>query len=444
MMAALQPLRRFPERDDIVPAVGRIAASFHSLQREIVRNITPETATFESVVRPWAELENSAQCELGVIWMLQYAAPEKPTQDTVLQARRHWIKEESTWQRCEEFYDLLCAIREDEVAALESEDRMLLQEMRQEYKRCGCGMLSEADKGKLAEWKVAVEDLSMRYQRNIAKERGGLWFSPSDLDGVPQDELVLWWNSLSEDTRPPGMLFIPFSNEGTRTVLTHARRTDTRRRMYLADETRLAENVPLLEEILKARHAQARLLGYESWAEYRIPQRMAKTTDWVEQFLAELKGGLVLVGRKELGCLRHRRRESHPVEDMSMSNVQAETFPPWDVHYYQNLVEMDYKVDHRATSEFFPLDVTSRAMLDVFSSIFGLKFERMPQETLSSDYLWHETVQAFTVWDRKKGGKEFLGYLYFDLLWRENKHPGHRNVTMELVSMAPRNSDTPT
>lgn len=58
-------------------------------------------------------------------------------------------------------------------------------------------------------------------------------------------------------------------------------------------------------------------------------------------------------------------------------------------------------------------------MLGIFASVLGLRFDRIPTEELGEELIWHETVRVFAVWDANDGS--FIGYLYFDLLWREHK-----------------------
>ena len=95
-------------------------------------------------------------------------------------------------------------------------------------------------------------------------------------------------------------------------------------------------------------------------------------------------------------------------------------------------------MDYLAISKFLPLDTTATAMLGVFVFFLGLRFVRIPDEEIGPHAIWHDTVQAFSVWDETDGDDDddasFIGHLYFDLLWRENKFRGGQNVTMECVS----------
>ena len=74
-------------------------------------------------------------------------------------------------------------------------------------------------------------------------------------------------------------------------------------------------------------------------------------------------------------------------------------------------------------------------MLAIFASLLGLRFDSIPAERLTEDVIWHDTVRGFSVWDTKDDC--FVGYLYFDLLWRENKYRGNQSVNVQCVFVPP-------
>jgi metallopeptidase MepB len=73
--------------------------------------------------------------------------------------------------------------------------------------------------------------------------------------------------------------------------------------------------------------------------------------------------------------------------------------------------------------------------LGVFASLLGIRFDRI--QDVDAMNVWHDSVQVFSVWDGTGTDADFMGYLYFDLLWRENKYRGNHNVTMEQGYLKP-------
>lgn len=96
-----------------------------------------------------------------------------------------------------------------------------------------------------------------------------------------------------------GKLFISFSRANIMKYV----RNPTRKRMYIANAHKLSQNVLLFKEILVQRDKIARLLGYTSRAEFRMEKRMARSNQWVSDFLCCLKTNLLPQGRKEMMVL---------------------------------------------------------------------------------------------------------------------------------------------
>lgn len=96
-------------------------------------------------------------------------------------------------------------------------------------------------------------------------------------------------------------------------------------------------------------------------------------------------------------------------------------------------MEQDFDIDKEKIAEYFPLETTSTKMLDLFGAWLGLRFDSVPNDMLTDDVVWHDTVRAFSVWNTEDG--EFVGYLYFDLLWREYKFRGNQSVNLQAVCL---------
>jgi Zn-dependent oligopeptidase len=96
-------------------------------------------------------------------------------------------------------------------------------------------------------------------------------------------------------------------------------------------------------------------------------------------------------------------------------------------------VQHEFEVDQLKISEFFPLERTATNMIGIFASLLNLRFDSIPSEKLTRDVVWHDTVRVFSVWDTKEDA--FIRYLYFDLLWRENKYRGNQSVNIQCVSV---------
>lgn len=440
-MSLPQSLPRVPTTEEIVPAMHRIINEYNTIRALILETTTPTTATFNNVMLPLAQVENSVQGELGMIDMLQYGSPSLATQGAFDEARKLYLNASALWTADEKFFGLLQAAREKpDFQTLDAESQHLLEKELLEYKHAGHGILGHMELEEYQKSKMEISDLERKFQQNLSREAGGVWFTLEELDGVPADELAKWKNGLEKEEltserHQQKKKFVPFANGGTLAVLTHAHSPETRKTMFLADNLKLKENKPLFEEIIKRRAQQAQFLKYTTHAEFRIERRMAKTTEWVEGFLGQLRTTLCPRGRDEISVLQHRRLEDLRARGQYSDEQVKLGFPLWEKRYYERLVEREFEIDQLKISEFFPLERTATNMLDIFASLLGLRFDSIPAERLTGDVIWHDTVRGFSVWDTKDD--EFIGYLYFDLLWRENKYRGNQSVNIQCVCIPP-------
>ncbi|EGP90229.1 uncharacterized protein MYCGRDRAFT_69129 [Zymoseptoria tritici IPO323] len=163
---------------------------------------------------------------------------------------------------------------------------------------------------------------------------------------------------------------------------------------------------------------------------------MAGTTKAVDDFLTDLQTNIYPLGQSNLAILnalkqKDERLES-PIGDRSIAYR-------WDQSYYNELqLNTTYDIDYTATKDYFPVNVTVPAVLDIYGEIYGLRFDHIdtasPEaDELSptgkgSDLVWHPDVMMYAVWDNQAyrdanpaANRTFRGYLYFDLFVREGK-----------------------
>ncbi|KAJ5792836.1 peptidase family M3 [Penicillium pulvis] len=432
-----QPLPRVPSTEEIVPMMSRIINAHDAIRELILKTVTPITATFDNVMLPLAQVENAFQGELGMIYMLQYGSPSLATQAAFDEARKLYLEAEASWKGDVSYFRLLqAASTKPDFHKLDMESQHLMEKKMLEYKHAGHGILEDLELEEYRKLEMEIADLEMRFQQNISRETGGVWFSTQELDGVPEDELARWKDDGAggEETinGHQRSVLVPFANGGTLAVLTYAHSSETRKKMFLADNSKLEDNESLFEEIITRRARKAKMLKHNTHAEFRIESRMVKTTDWVKIFLEGLRETLCGHGRDEIEALQCRRLEDLADQQYPDTSVG---FPPWDKRYYERVLQQEFEVDQVKISEFFPLESTATQMLEIFAFVLGLRFKPIPAEYLTRDVIWHDTVECFSVWDGKDDG--FIGYLYFDLLWREKKYRGNQSVNIQCGYLRP-------
>ena len=104
----------------------RVISEYETVQNEILRNVTPAAATFDSVIRPYAEVDNACKGEILVIYMLQYAGCDHVTQEAISQAQKLLVQAEDSWATNTEFYQLLRSV-DDNSEELDPESQFYLE-----------------------------------------------------------------------------------------------------------------------------------------------------------------------------------------------------------------------------------------------------------------------------------------------------------------------------
>ncbi|TQV96066.1 metallopeptidase MepB [Cordyceps javanica] len=407
-----------------------IISKLQSVKEEVIENVSIEDATFDTVMRPILKAEDATiHQDGGTIWMQQYGSSDLATQEAVAEARRLIIEHESSWEANEELFELLLAARK-RGDGLDRESKLLLDKAIIQCRIAGCGSLDKTAKAEFIKETLALEKLCVQAQDNIAHENSGVWFTEDELEGTPAADLERFKKhekNRSIETKRGKEIFVAFANGGQRSIITNATSAETRRKMYLENEKAFSANILLMQEIVERRQKKAQLLGFRTHAHLKMENRLLQTPEQVQELIDSSRAGLKERAERELAVLRERRRRDLTAD----SDAVDSSFPPWDRLYYQRLVQADRNYDAEAFSEYFPVDIVPAAMLGVFESYLGLAFVEVPKDEIGKDKIWHESVTVFAVWDVRRPDREFVGYLYFDLFWRENKFRGAHNVTLE-------------
>ena len=431
MSAAPQPLQCFPRASEIEPVINRAISELAECQTKISRNITPATANFDNVVFPLVQIYDRLQGDIAMVSCLGYASPDKEIRDITRQQLKRYSDAFDERLLDDNLFQLLKAV-EAKAKPLDSESEKLLKDFLHEYTMTGRGTLAPEKVDEYTQRRAQIDELRRDFNENLTTNNEGLWYDQENLAGLEHHQIA----TFQEGTEPPnvGKRFITFKSSDTATIFKFATNANTRRDIYLASNKKLVQNIPLFSRIMQLRDTNARLLGYQNHAAFRLETRMAKTPEWVSRFLGNLQEGLVPLAKQDVEHLHSSKRAhlaSHPAE---ATLDDPESFFPWDLHYYKRISQEKVGVDMKKVSEFFPLEYTVSAMLRLFTACLGIDFIPVPREELA-DHIYHEDIQAFSVWEGEEsldpGG--FIGYLYTDLLWREGKIRGNQDVNLQRV-----------
>ncbi len=299
-----------------------------------------------------------------------------------------------------------------EVLSLASDRRRLLERRYRNFVRAGA-LLEAEGRARLLAIEERLASLHTAFGQNVLhdEEGFGLDLDEGDLEGLPgfaRDAAA----RAAQERGMEGRFLIPLSRSAVDAFLSFSPRRDLRRKLYEAFASRGAhpgefDNRPLIAEIVALRREKARLLGYESFADYQLDEAMAKTPAAAERLLVEVWEP---AKRKAL-------EERALLERLARADGQNDPLEAWDWHYYAEKVRRErFDRDERELKPYFVLDTIVRAAFAVAGRLFGLSFvERRDWPR------YHPDVRVYEV--RAAGGRT-IGLFLHDNFARPGKRSG--------------------
>lgn len=370
-----------------------------------------ESPSIANVLERQAQFNNANALLENQLTFQQHVSEDKEIRDASTQAekllRDFGIESQQREDVYKSFQTLLDTVSLDELAP---ETKRYLEKTVREYKRNGLGLPVE-DRLEVKEIQKKLSDLSLKFSKNLGENTEYILFTEEELEGVPKD-------TVEQFAKVDGKLKMTFKYPDLFPVLKFAKSAETRKRAFIGDQNKNADNEHLLVEAIKLRKQLAKKLGYETFSDYVLEERMAKDTKTVKAFLEDLKTKLKPLGLKERDVLLQLKKQDCESRGLAFDNE----YYVWDNRFYDNLLlEKEFQIDEQKISEYFPMDSTIEKMLGFFEKLFNLKFV----EQLESKSTWHKDCKQFAVWNEDdKSSPQFVGWLYFDLHPRDGKY-GH-------------------
>ncbi len=300
-----------------------------------------------------------------------------------------------------------------EAAALTGTRRRFLEKTLADFRRNGADLGPEG-KARLSDIDVELSTLTLRYSQNVLDATNAFELVVDDaarLAGLPEQARLAARESAARKGLP-GFRFTLQAPSYT-PALTYLDDAEIRERLYRANSTRAAaaalDNRPLVARILELRRERATLLGFASFADLVLDDRMAKTGASARRFVDVLRAESEPFFARENEELQAFRRE--------LEGPSAPPIMPWDVAYYaEKLRRARFDFDEEALRPYFPVDRVLDGLFEIARRLYGVRVE--PWEGAP---VWHPSVRAFVL--REPDGAAGAAF-YVDVTPREEKRDG--------------------
>lgn len=291
---------------------------------------------------------------------------------------------------------------------LSAEQARLLDETYKGFVRNGA-LLPAADKTRLRQLDQRLAILGQQFGDNVLAATQAyrlLLTDEAQLAGLPQS-VVEAAAAAARERDQTGWLFT-LDQPSYLPFLKFSERRDLREQIWRAAQTRATsgehDNRSLCLEIAKLRHERARLLGFDTHADFVLQERMAGTPDRVRAFLDRLAGPSLQAAKRDLEELR--------------AFAGVDDLQPWDFQFYsERLQQQRYQLDDEKLRPYFRLENVVDGVFEHARRLYGLVFQ--PRKDLPA---YHPDVQVFEA--RQEANGEFVGLFYADFFPRASKRNG--------------------
>lgn len=170
------------------------------------------------------------------------------------------------------------------------------------------------------------------------------------------------------------------------------------------------DNNAIIAKILQLRDERIRLLGYDTYADWQLTNRMAKTPAAATELMETVWAKAVERAHEEVADMQ-------ALADAEGADI---TIEPWDYRYYMEKVRQDrYDLDSDEVKQYLQLEKLREAMFFVAGEFFGFAFAPVDDGSIP---VFHEDVKVWEVTDKASG--DHIGYWYLDPFARSGKRSG--------------------
>ena len=289
----------------------------------------------------------------------------------------------------------------------------LLEKNYKSFVRNGA-LLSPEQKDSLKEINQQLATLNLNFSTNILKETNKWELvvdNEADLSGLPASSIAV----AAEEAEARGMKgkwVFTLHAPSRLPLLTYADKRELREKMYkgytsLASNDNEFNNDANINAILKLRTQKARLLGFNSFADYQLDNVMAKTVAAAEDLLMKIWKPAIAKVKEEVADMQ------------AYANKHGEkiTIEPWDYYYYAEKVKKEkYNFSEDDVRPYFHVDSVRKGIFTLANKLYGVTFTEMPNAPK-----YHPDVK---VYDVKDAQGNHVAVFMTDYFPRDSKRQG--------------------
>lgn len=296
---------------------------------------------------------------------------------------------------------------------LTPEEQMLLENCYDGFVRSGA-LLDDEGKEKLRKLTEEASMLSLQFSQNLLKENKAYTINitnEEELDGLPDTAKEAAALAAKEHGKEGWVFTLDYPSYSP--FMTYSTQRELRKQLYMMRNTICTHsndenNINICRRIVNQRREIAQLLGFNTYADYVLKNRMASNETNVYKLLNDLISAYMPTAKAEVQDIEKKAKEMEG-NDFIME--------PWDFSYYSHKLQLErFNLDAEMLRPYFELSKVIEGVFGLANKLYGITFKENKDIPV-----YHGDVKAYEVFD--KDGS-YLAVFYADFHPRKGKQGG--------------------
>ena len=301
--------------------------------------------------------------------------------------------------------------KKDELG-LDVDQMKLLEDNYKSFVRGGAN-LSDEDKALYSKWSEELSLATLAFGKNVLAATNAYTLHITDstqLAGLPQYVRTMGAETAAEKGLEGWAFTLDYPSYGP--FLKYSTVRDLRKDMWTAYNSRATQgendNTDIVRNIVDLRIKMANILGYETYADYALEERMAKDKNTVNEFIRNLLEPSMVYAKKDVAdVLAYAKKNGF--EDKELM--------PWDFSFWsERYQEAEYSLNAEELKPYFQLESCIDAVFGLATRLYGISFKERKDVPV-----YHEDVKVYEVLDTDGS---HLALFYADFFPRASKRGG--------------------
>ena len=301
--------------------------------------------------------------------------------------------------------------KKDELG-LAKDQMTLLEDSYKGFVRGGAN-LSDEDKALYSKWSEELSLTTLQFSKNVLAATNAYVLNitdEADLAGLPEFVRTM----AAETAAEKGLEGWAFTLDAPSysPFLKYSEKRNLRKDIWTAYNTRAIggefDNTEIVKKIVDLRIKIANILGYETYADYALEERMAKSKATVTEFIKNLLEPSMPFAKKDVADVLAYAKKN---------GFEGERLESWDFSYWsEKYQQAEYSLSAEELKPYFQLESCIDAVFGLASRLYGISFQE-----LDNVPVYHEDVKVYEV---KDADGSHLALFYADFFPRASKRGG--------------------